>query len=623
MKEKKYLSTIKNSKVIYYCLIGLILAVYFLQAFSLAHQLPSRVDEGSFLTKGYFFISGKYKPFEDYGPWTNNMPLAYLIPGIPQVLFGPGLKVGRYFAIFTAFLTLIGLWVLTKRLVGKWWSILPMLAFVLSPAWIATNVQAVSQVLVACQVTWMLVFLLGEDRAGWQIGIAALLSTSTTLTRQNMVFLMAFVVLYTWWQFGFKKALIAFVCAAIPFVAVHLIYYPKIMNLWYTWLPAAIKRKFAIGNIAGGGKQVWLPDGDLIDRISSFFITTRYYFFPFLGCIIAIPLALKQNNWRTKHEWKMIVSLIIIFFLLFILHGWASLTKNYCIFCFSNYVAFFIPIAMVITPFALAAITRNSQKFTTALTMIFLLVLVPGIFFGSVNSVGRTILSIPVPRFKAGGFVGGTTELWEIIRNRFGFTYDFILLRIPPVFGLLCFLIFIIAIYILTKLPFANKKYRGANFFLYSFFVLAILLTPTNLLGGFLIENECDGDVITAYETAGAQLNAQIPDETNVYWGSGSVVTPLLYIADKGIQPLQLNGIYPKRDGGDRDILEKNGYFNRESVRDWRDNADYILVQYFNMGDFWRDYLDPELFDELMPTEPIDPCVPQSSIKVFRRKHQE
>ena len=109
-------------------------------------------------------------------------------------------------------------------------------------------------------------------------------------------------------------------------------------------------------------------------------------------------------------------------------------------------------------------------------------------------------------------------------------------------------------------------------------------------------------------------------DDTDIYWGSGSVVTPLLYIADKQVQPLQLNGIYPKREGGDRDELEKNGYYNAESVRDWRENADYILVQHVNMGEFWGNYLDPELFDELTPTAPIDPCEPLSVIKIFRRK---
>ena len=150
--------------------------------------------------------------------------------------------------------------------------------------------------------------------------------------------------------------------------------------------------------------------------------------------------------------------------------------------------------------------------------------------------------------------------------------------------------------------------------------VLALILTPSNLLGGYDDQNACNGDALAAYETAGRQMDESIPDESSVYWGSGSVVTPLVYIADKGIEPLQLNGIYNKRVDGERDLLERDGYYNQESVRDWRDNADYILVQRANMLEFWDSYLTPDLFDEIGVTVPIDPCDPNSAIKIFRRK---
>jgi hypothetical protein len=94
----------------------------------------------------------------------------------------------------------------------------------------------------------------------------------------------------------------------------------------------------------------------------------------------------------------------------------------------------------------------------------------------------------------------------------------------------------------------------------------------------------------------------------------------MLYILDTEIQPLQLNGVYPKRIGGDRDLLEKNGYYNAESQEDWRDSSEFILLLSRNMVDFWKNYLDPSLFDEYDSTDPIDPCEPNSSIQIFRRK---
>jgi hypothetical protein len=38
------------------------------------------------------------------------------------------------------------------------------------------------------------------------------------------------------------------------------------------------------------------------------------------------------------------------------------------------------------------------------------------------------------------------------------------------------------------------------------------------------------------------------------------------------------------------------------------------------VNDFWRDYLDPELFNEYQPTSPLDPCDPNSFIRIYRRK---
>jgi hypothetical protein len=79
---------------------------YLFQALRYAHTQVMILDEGSYLVKGFLFATGQYWPFQDYGPWTNHMPLAFLIPGYAQVLFGPGLRTGRYLAVFLAALML-------------------------------------------------------------------------------------------------------------------------------------------------------------------------------------------------------------------------------------------------------------------------------------------------------------------------------------------------------------------------------------------------------------------------------------------------------------------------------------------------------------------------------------
>ena len=90
--------------------------LYFVQSLRNAHGLDSILDEGAYLFKGYLFATGQYVPFQDYGLWTNKMPLSFLLPGYIQLVFGPGVRTGRYFAVFLGLLILFGLWLLAKRL---------------------------------------------------------------------------------------------------------------------------------------------------------------------------------------------------------------------------------------------------------------------------------------------------------------------------------------------------------------------------------------------------------------------------------------------------------------------------------------------------------------------------
>jgi hypothetical protein len=126
--------------------------------------------------------------------------------------------------------------------------------------------------------------------------------------------------------------------------------------------------------------------------------------------------------------------------------------------------------------------------------------------------------------------------------------------------------------------------------------------------------------VLASYEQIGDHLQTIIPDGSTIYWGGGSVVTPLLYITNTEIHPPQLNGIYSARRGGDRDLLEKAGYYNEESRNAWRESDEFILVNNINLVGFWKEFLVPESFNEYKPTGPLDPCNSESFIRIYRRK---
>ena len=617
---KKTLEKIRDNPLFYGLLLVLIACVFLIQAFIYAHQMPSRVDEGSFLIKGYYYVKGIYKPFQDYGPWTNNMPLAYYIPGLAQVIFGPGLKTGRYFMIFIGLLNMAGMWLLIRRLKGKWWALVSLLMFALNPALIKIYVQAVSQVIVACFLTWALVFLIGEERNTRQIAIGAFLCALATLTRQNMIFLLPFVVLYAFLIFGKKAGWTALLWAAWPFLLVHLIFYPKIMALWYSWFPGFLKELFNINIVTGGGEQVWSPDVGLLTRFTSFFTAVRYYFIPLLGvlvCLLALP---RKEAWSSKYERKTVFCLMVLFGVMFVMHAWASLAKNYCVYCFPNYLAFFISIAVLMAVLALSNLMTSKANISIWGAALIVIFFIAGSFLGSLETVGRWVMALQVPRFKGGRILPGSTELWKIFENRFGYSYGKLLPIIPVVFGVMVAALFLLLAWAAFRVLRRKTNLRPGNFILTALVILAFIFMPSPLLADMQTENTCGGDVLAAYEKVGSQLQELIPDGSSVYWAAGSVVTPLLYLTDTQYPPQLLNGIYSKRVGGDRETLEKAGYYNGESVLAWRSSADYVINSNTKMIETWLTFLNPDDFDEYRHTDALDPCDPTTFLRIFKKK---
>ena len=617
---KKLLLKTAARPLIYWFLMGAIVITFLLLAFTAAHRLPSRMDEGSFLIKGYYYITGRYVPFQDYGPWTNNMPFAYYIPGLAQALFGPGLRTGRYFAIFITILNLAGFWILINRLKGKWWALLGMLVFAANPAVVRIYVQALSEGVVACLLTWALVFLIGEERSTRQIAAGAFLCSLTTLTRQNMIFLLPFAVFYAFWLHGKKAGWLALAFSAIPFILVHLVFYPQILYLWFSWMPNSIKYILGIVMLAGGGKQVWSPDVDMLSRVSSFFMAFRYHFVLLFGVFLALIMLPVKGCWKDARERKTVFLLDILFAIFFVLHAWASLAKDYCVFCFPVYIAFFLPIGILVCILAFSNLVEKSPRISAFLVILFLLLVIPGLFMGSLETVGRWVMSMPFPRVRGGQLLTGSVPVWSIFGNRYGLEFDQLLPFIPPVFGLLTALVLVLGVAIIHRVFKLNSYFSFGITLILCLFVLGIMLTPTMLLSSDPIENTCGGDVIEAYEKVGAQLANVVPEGAKVYWSAGSVVTPLLYITGAELHPPQLNGIYSARKGGDRELLEKAGFYNEASRQAWKESDEFFLISYTSMGDSWKDFLDPQDFNEYVPTSTLDPCNPGSLIRIYRRK---
>ncbi|MGD2027800.1 MAG: glycosyltransferase family 39 protein, partial [Anaerolineales bacterium] len=234
--------------------------LYISQSIHFAHTIPSSVwDEGSYIYKGYLFTSGKHTPFKDFGPWTNQMPVAYFLPGISQTLFGAGIRSARYFAVALGTLTLLGLVLAAKRYRGSGWVALVVWAVVLNPGWVKAFSQVFSQGMVSFFFAWTIFFLLGKQPKTWELTAASFLAALAGMTRVNVLPLAFLLVLYVFWQHGKKPGLWALAGMAAPVLFFHLFYWPEILKIWAYWIPPEVFPP--ITSYRSPWREVFVPSG--------------------------------------------------------------------------------------------------------------------------------------------------------------------------------------------------------------------------------------------------------------------------------------------------------------------------------------------------------------------------
>lgn len=584
-------------------------------------RLPSTLDEGNYLYKGYLFATGVLWPYQDYGVWTNKMPFAFLIPGWVQALFGPGLRTGRYFAVFLGLLMLLGLWIVARRLAGRWWAAGVVLAIALNPGMIRMLDQALSEGLVACLLVWIFVFIMAEKRSIWQTTAGAMVASVAVLTRENMLPVLLFVIGYIWWQHSRRQAIIAIATMVVIILGVHAIFWPNIITIWTPWIPRSVSPFLDYFRPYLEGVTIWDPDLGIMSRIYSFWEGMRFHFVPLTGTLLTILLWPRKENWKSAFNFRSAVVLTGIMVVMTLAHIWASLGKNYCVFCFPIYLTFFSPLGLLLVAAAFPTLAKKLPVWRDILAAVFVLILTTGMGFGSHQDLDEILLNLQVPRIRDMQIQSGFTELWRMLANKFALTYDQLKQIIPSSAGLLVGIAILLAAagFILFAKKHLRKRYSVGALALLICFVTGTLLTPSIIFGN-AVEKDCGGDVVASYELAAPILREAIPPGSLVFWEGGLAPIPLLYLQDIKIFGPLLNDGYSFRTGGDSDRLFKFGYWNSDLSNRWIHSADILLIEDRAFKRGYNQVISPDEFDQIDQTPVILTCRESSSIRIFRRK---
>lgn len=611
-------------------LTSLAAITFIVQIVYYAHSQDSVLDEGLYLLKGYLFATGKYEPYQPYGPWTNKMPLSFLIPGYVQEIFGPGLRTGRYYAVALSILFILGVWIVAKRISGKWGGFAAVSIIALNSGNLELYSMVLSEGLVATMLTWVLVLTMGKNRTLWQILLGTLLLALIPLTRINMSPVFPLVLLYIFWEHGFVVGGLSAIVGVGTFLVGFVWFSPGIIPWWIMWFPERLTpflNRYRWNY--NGGRYPRSKSVSLYTQLGGFFEGIRLHFVSIASVLLTIIYWPK--DWRNERARKVVIFLAWVFSILFLLHGWYSIFRSYSPYGFSVYLSFFGFIGVLILVSSLKEWKAKPNTYQIFLAILFLVLILASMFFPGVlkeSVFGQTMESILRTNAVQIGdnmlVERAPWKLWEVFKSRFSWSYGRTLYYGS---GLMLF--------ILTG-AFAWLSYKVINYFDLNIFFekssskfdlrkislaivfFGIVFSPSEFLGGGRNLYKCDFNVISSYERAGDLIDEYVMSEDKVYWLGGDTQAVLLSLEGIDLYPQQLNTSFNLRIGGDSEQLAKHGFWNKELDERWRYQADVILLEERVVGSVSEFLSSDDDLTRVFTTSQIG-CRPGSNIVILRR----
>ena len=542
------------------------MVVFGAAAFHFAHHQQPVLDEGTYLYKGLLFARGVYRPFQSNGPWTNHMPLSFLVPGYVQKWFGPGLDVGRYFSIVAAVVMLLGVWLLVRRLSDRRWAAVAVWAFVAMPAAAKIYSLAVSQALVAAMFVWALALVADERPAPRQLALGGALAGLMVMTRLNMVVAWALIGLFLTWAWP-RRSVWFWGSSLAVILSLHALYWPRIVWLWARWLPAGVHLPPQFGVDLSQAPRVAVPSVNVWQRLAA--LTNAILAWPLAWAGLFAGMAAWTATRPSPRAFprRALGAGIVLAWALALLHAWASAGKSYCVDCFTPYSGFYAPLMVAVGAVGLSQAWEDvpRQRIPQILAALLFALLAASNFPVLLSSLVHVLQHV--------GFRTGETLLRRVIT----WPHFHVFPRMPvteagKVFWVLVLLVSFPGVAWLGW----RQHLATRRAWLLGVAVLA-LVSPLPWLSGAWRPYDCAPDVLAVHRQAAEALARAIPPGATVYWDAYPP-TVLLRTREIKVFPQQLNDHYNFRNGGDPQALASWGYWNSALAQQWLAQADVVIT---------------------------------------------
>ncbi|HAY84421.1 MAG TPA: hypothetical protein DCY42_05715, partial [Chloroflexi bacterium] len=617
--------------------------IYALKTWKMAHSLATMIlDESMYIYKGYLFAIGKYAPYQDYGPLTNHMPLSFMIPGYIQAWFGPGMETARVFAFLVGLVMLVGMWLAFTRAGGRWWGAVVVWIFVFTPAWQEVYSQGLTQGLVNVFIAWAFVLLLGEERRNWQLIGAAILMVLAVMTRVNTLPILGLMILYIYWQHGWKKGLTATLVAALVGVVILSFFWPDVLKFVSGWIPegwfeyvelyrSPWQQQHVPEGFAYLPLNAWVGDttSEQFKGILAFLESINFNFIPYLAVVGSLICWPRKQDWPNQYRFRLSVLLVVGWLLMAMMHIWVALSGRSChFFCLAGYYTFFDFLGLLLLPVTMAY-WRTHQ---TVWRQILAFVLLFGVVASTLYSAGYRpqwfyriffynwykFMTTPIPRISGGRVIWEETGyLYGLFESKLKLSYAFLIEELPLYFY---WILIILLVFAITPLLYhlIDRRYDlGGRLVMITFALFmgtGALMGYSDVFYGETPNLICADNVIETHEKVAGELKEIIPEGSLLHWNLTSNML-LLNLPQMEIFPPQLNTNfnYVKQSRPEeRDQIYRFGYWDQYLDDEWAREADYLLVPGQTIAN-WQPRIDAGEFRVVGSTAPYETCRPSDT----------
>jgi len=575
---------------------------------------PSIMDEGAYSIKGYLFAIGEYFPYKDYGPWTNKMPLSFMIPGWIQQFFGPSLISIRVAALVMQVFIFGNLFILGKRFFGYFGAVIAVSLFAFNPDLPSFYSQGNTQIVSAFLISLILVLTVGKERRPISLLAGNFIAGILILARENMAPFVVFLDLYLIWEHGWKKALPSIFTGAGVFILGHIYYWPGILKIWAKWMPEEITPFLDEFRKKSGGKLMWNRDGRNTDLLTSLGSLTQGISSNIVNMLAAFALPWLVKPWRELSKnglFKSYLFLLTSTIFLTIIHATVTLNDGTCVYCFSSYLSFFTPISITLLIISIRILEDKPSKINIVIYISLI-----GVFFVSKWFESRQALRwLTQIKITSIHNQSGFQFLSDVIQQNFRIDYESSKILVPITAGIFAFVLSLLILHWL-KIRFTSP-FLSSRFLPHGLLAFGTLLPIITNLGFFYSKPAaCKSNIPSDYAAATRTVDALIADDLKVYWLGES--TAILLGLDNQFYPQQFNEGFSFKVGSIDDLAAQYGFWNENLAKLWSEETDYMLIEENKMNNPILLNVDFSHFQEIGQTPLVNGCDPSSYYHVYK-----